>query len=116
MVQSMAADSLVRFLNPWKYRREQREATLAALRERDGDCCRRCRRPIRFDLPQGRDLAARFEEVIPGIDGEALANLCLTHGRCNVSGQDHTSEVAERLRPQREAELFAKARDRRRAA
>jgi hypothetical protein len=112
----MIADSLVRFLNPWKYRREQREAELAALRQRDGDACRRCRRPIRFDRPQGHDLAARFEEVVPGIGAERVANLCLTHVRCNAGGHDNTSEIAERLRPQREAELFAKARERRRAA
>jgi hypothetical protein len=112
----MSAGSLVRLLNPWKHRREQREAKLAALRNRDGDDCRRCRRPIRFDRPHGHDLAARFEEVVPGLKAEGVANLCLTHERCNVSGQDHTSEIAERLRPQREAELFAKARERRRAA
>lgn len=107
---------LTRFLNPWKYRREQQAAQLAELRERDGDACRRCRRPIRFDLPQGHDQGVRFETIVPGAGVESLANLCLTHGRCNVGGQDHTFTVAERLRPQREADLFAKARERRRAA
>ena len=112
----MAAATLSRLLNPWKYQRELREATLAALRERDGDACRRCRRRIRFELPQGHDLAARFEEIVPGVETEGVANLCLTHGRCNVGGQDHTSEIAERLRPLREAELLVRARERRRAA
>ena len=114
----MAGLSLSRFLNPWKYRREQLEARVAALRERDGDACRRCRRPIRFDLPIGHDQGVRFEEIVTGAeaDADSLANLCLTHGRCNVAGLDHTDEVFERLRPQREAELFVKAREKRRAA
>ena len=88
------------------------------LRERDGDDCRRCRRPIRFDLPTGHDLGVKVEEIVPGA-GTAVAvvgNLCLTHGRCNVSGRDHTEMVMERLRPEREAELFVKARSKRKAA
>ena len=108
--------SLTRFLNPWKHRREQVRARVALLRERDGDCCRRCRRPIRFDLPVGHDQGARLVPVVTGAEAESIANLCLTHGRCNVAGLDHSAEVAERLRPRREAELFSKARDKRRAA
>jgi len=113
----MAGFSLMRFLNPWKHKREAERARVAALRERDGDACRRCRRPIRFELPFGHDQGARIEAVLCGVEGEAesLANLCLTHGKCNVSGLDHTGEVIERLRPQREAELFAKAREKRAA-
>jgi hypothetical protein len=37
--------------------------------------------------------------------------LYLTHGRCNVPGRDHTGEALKRLRPLREAELFAKGRE-----
>jgi nitrate/TMAO reductase-like tetraheme cytochrome c subunit len=106
--------SIASLLNPWKFRRELREQRLAELRQRDGENCRRCRRPIRFDLPAGHDLAARIEEIVPGTD--CLDNLCLTHGRCNVKGGDDTMTVRERLRPKREAELFTKARKRRRAA
>ena len=108
----------MRFLNPWAHKREAERARIAALRQRDGDCCRRCRRPIRFELPQGHDQGARIEAILCGVEEaeESLANLCLTHGKCNVSGLDHTDEVFERLRPQREAELFAKARERRHAA
>jgi len=113
----MAGFSLTRFINPWKYRREERRRRVEALRQRDGDDCRRCRRPIRFDLAEGHDLGVRFEQIVSGAEAEAdsLANLCLTHGRCNVSGQDHTAEVSARLRPKREAELFTKARERRAA-
>ena len=111
----MAASSLTRFLNPWKHRREQLQARLAVLRQRDGDACRRCRRPIRFELPIGHDQGARIETFASGATAEDVANLCLTHGRCNVAGLDHSAEVAERLRPQREAELFAKAREKRAA-
>jgi hypothetical protein len=114
----MPSLSLIRLLNPWKYRREELRRRVEALRQRDGDTCRRCRRPIRFDRPIGHDLGARIEDVVSGgaLGPESIANLCLTHGRCNAGGQDHTDEVFERLRPQREAELFAKARDKRKAA
>jgi hypothetical protein len=109
---------ILRYLNPWKFRRQQREQRLAALRSRDGDNCTRCRRPIRFELPPGHDLGARLEQVLPASAGgsDAIDNFCLTHGRCNVAGQDHTEEVMKRLRPQREAELFVKARKKRKAA
>ena len=108
---------LTRFLNPWRFRREQRERTLSALRERDGDTCRRCRRPIRFDLPMGHDQGATIEPIQPGTAAdEPVDNLCLTHGRCNAKPGDHTSAVRERLRPKREAELFSKARRKRNAA
>ena len=107
----------MRFLNPWKFKREALRARVEVLRQRDGDACRRCRRPIRFELPVGHDQGARIEAILCGVEEEAenLANLCLTHGKCNVSGQDHTGEVIERLRPRREAELFAKAREKRAA-
>lgn len=114
----MPGPSLMRFINPWKYRRDEQARRVDALRARDGDCCRRCRRPIRFDLPIGHDLGLKFEEILAGVEPTAdpLANQCLTHGRCNVPGQDHTGAVFERLRPVREAELFAKARSKRKAA
>ena len=110
----MQSPSLVRFLRPWKHRRDQQAQQLLALRSRDGDDCRRCRRPIRFDLPAGHELGFRFEKIVAGV--ESFDNLCLTHGRCNAKGQDHTGEVLERLRPTREAELFSKARKKREAA
>jgi len=44
-------------------------------------------------------MAPRLEERTPR-NGPArpLDNLCLTHGRCNAQGQDHTEEVNDRLR------------------
>ena len=101
-----------RYLNPWKYRREQREAErVRALRLRDGDHCARCRRPMRFDLAAGHDAGAHVEQVVPMADGdEDLNNLRLTHRRCNASGIDHTDEVTERIRRRNEAELFARSR------
>ena len=110
--------SIVSYLNPWAFRREQREQRLAALRQRDGDNCRRCRRPIRFDLPPGHDQGVKIERMrdTPPGKAEALDNLCLTHGRCNARAGDDTFAVRERLRPGREAELFTKARKKRRAA
>ena len=109
---------IFKYLNPWGFRREQQAQRLLAVRERDGDACRRCRRPIRFDLPDGHDLGFRLERVLPESAGgtDALDNLCLTHGRCNAKSGDDTVEVLERLRPKREAELFVKNRKKRKAA
>ena len=106
---------IARYLNPWGFRREQ-QARLLALRQRDGEECRRCRRPIRFDLPAGHDLGVRIEPIVPGKANGELDNFCLTHGRCNANAGDDTGEVLKRLRPKREAELFVKARKKRKAA
>ena len=112
------SSSVVRYLNPFKYRREQeRERRIAALRSRDGDHCRRCRRALRFDLPDGHDQAPSVEPVLSAANDQrsTLDDLCLTHARCNASGTDHTLEVTERIRRKAEAELFTKSRKRRRA-
>ena len=107
--------SIARFVSPWKYRREQEEAArVRALRQRDGDECRRCRRSMRFDLPTGHDQAAWVQPILYGAvsEEESLDNLCLTHRRCNVASADNTDEVTERIRRKQEAELFSKARKR----
>ena len=110
----MPAKSIVKYLAPWRFKRQQ-EQRLLALRQRDGDDCRRCRRPMRFDLPNGHDLGAKVERVLanPGGNARALDNLCLTHTRCNAGMVDHTTEVVERIRRKNEAELFAKPRRKR---
>jgi hypothetical protein len=111
----MSNASIIRFVNPWKFKREQEElARVLALRARDGDACRRCRRPVRFDLTSGHDMGPRIETIGEAAEG-LLDNLCLTHRRCNGEGADHTREVTERVRRKNEAELFANARSRRRA-
>ena len=109
---------IARYVTPCKYQRERREAErVRALKLRDGDACARCRRPIRFDLPAGSDQGARIEEIVPTAAGAKpdLANLRLTHRRCNASGIDHTEEVTERIRRKNEAELFARSKKRKRA-
>ncbi|MFL6754487.1 MAG: HNH endonuclease [Sphingomicrobium sp.] len=111
----MSRIMIARYVNPWKYKREQAEAErMSALRARDGDNCARCRRPMRFDLPAGYDQGAAVEEVVPNADGSAedLGNLRLCHRRCNASGVDHTDEVSERMRRRNEAALFANHRKR----
>ena len=103
---------IARYLNPWKFRRERDELQrIAALRTRDGDECRRCRRPMRFDLKSGQDLGPRIETIAPG-RMEALDGLCLTHVRCNPQGANNTAEVTDRVRRKNEAELFANSRKR----
>ena len=107
------SSSVVRYLNPFKYRREQeRERRIAALRSRDGDHCRRCRRPMRFDLPPGRDQAPKTEQLVATLNGRPaeMQHLYLCHTRCNAPGADHTGEVTERVRRKNEADLFGKHR------
>jgi hypothetical protein len=109
----MSRTIILRYVNPWKFRRQQEAERLRALRNRDGDDCRRCRRAIRFDLTDGHDLGAKVEQILPGT--EELDNLCLTHRRCNPEAVDVTREVQERVRRKSEAELFSASRKRRRA-
>ena len=108
--------SVVRYLNPWRLKREREAARVAALRARDGEACARCRRPMRFDLPAGHDQGVKVEPIVPGARTDALEQLRLCHPRCNASGMDHTDEVTERVRRKNEAALFAKARKRRKKA
>jgi hypothetical protein len=108
----MAGGSIVEYLNPW--RREKARQRLEAVRHRDGDNCRRCRRPMRFDLPTGHDEAPKLEQMLPGGEAAALDNLCLCHTRCNAASVDSTAEVLERL--QLKATEESKARKRRKPA
>ena len=108
----MSLSTIARYVNPWKFRREQEELQrIAALRSRDGDECRRCRRPMRFDLKPGQDLGPKVETIAPG-GTEAFEGLCLTHVRCNPQGANNTAEVTDRVRRKNEAELFANSRKR----
>ncbi|HLO20267.1 MAG TPA: hypothetical protein VK192_07225 [Sphingomicrobium sp.] len=111
----MSRSIIAKYVTPWKYRREQAEQQrVAALRQRDGENCRRCRRPIRFDLPGGHDKAPLVETIFSAANAEpeALDSLCLTHVRCNAAGEDHTDEVTERIRRRSEAELLSRSRKR----
>lgn len=114
----MSRSTLAKYLSPWSFRRDKEHASrVEALRQRDGETCRRCRRPIRFDLPRGHERAPTIESIGPQPEGEpqSFDNLCLTHGRCNAEPADMTLEVRERVRRKSEAELFASAREKRRA-
>lgn len=106
----MSRAIIAKYVTPWKFRREQKERRIAALRERDGEDCRRCRRPIRFDLTPGHDKGPKIELAAQIDDGESIDNVFLCHGRCNSAGADNTDEVTERVRRRSEAQLFAKAR------
>jgi 5-methylcytosine-specific restriction endonuclease McrA len=116
--ERMSGGTIIKFVNPWKFRRDQAEQRVTALRHRDGDNCRRCKRPLRFDLPDGHDLRARIEAIVPKTAGgsEELDNLCLTHGRCNGQAGDDTADVQERVRLKSEAALFEASRKKRRRA
>lgn len=114
----MSRSVLIKYVNPWKFRRDQREERVTELRHRDGDNCRRCKRPMRFDLQDGHDLMPKIEQIVSKSAGgtEAIDNLCLTHVRCNAKHGCDTAEVKERARIKNEAALFAKAKKKRRSA
>ena len=112
----MPLDSIARYLTPWTRKRERAAERVRTLRSRDGDQCARCRRPLRFDLPDSHDQAPKIEPRPTTPGGDALAGLCLTHTRCNAGKIDHTGDVAERIRRKAEAELFTKARGRKKKA
>jgi hypothetical protein len=100
--------TLAKYLNPWKFKREEaaRRQRTAELRQRDGDHCQRCRWPLRFDLPDGHDQGPRFHQL------ETASAECLVHVRCNAAGADNTAEVTERVRRKNEAALFSNNRKR----
>jgi hypothetical protein len=111
----MSRAILSRYVTPWKFRREQNAQRVRALRVRDGDDCRRCRRPMRFDLPEGHHLGVKVEQMVAepvGGHEETLDNLCLTHRRCIAEAADNTREVQERIRMKNEAALLSRSRKR----
>ena len=113
MDEAMTRSFIARYVSPWVLRRDKVEQQrVAALRQRDGENCRRCRRPLHFDLPRGHDKAPTVEEILPAGSREAAAleNLCLCHTRCNAAGTDHTDEVTERIRRKGEAQLLSSKR------
>jgi len=95
----MTRGSIVRFLNP-RSRRDELRQQVEALRRRDGETCRRCRRPLRFDLPSEHGLAPTVQPIGPAAIGRetSLDELCLCHGRCNADAGDATAVVQERVR------------------
>ena len=111
----MSSASIIRFVNPWKFKREQEElARVQALRTRDGDALPPLP-PSGALRPHQRPRHGPAVEAIRRRARRSLDNLCLTHRRCNGESADHTREVQERVRRKNEAELFANARSRRRA-
>ena len=98
------------------FKRDKQQLRLAELRRRDGDDCRRCRRPLRFELPKGHDQAPTILPIGPGPKGGGeVDHLCLCHVRCNAATVDNTEEVQERMRRKAE-EAAAAVAPKRRAA
>ena len=110
---------LAKYVSPWTLRRDrEQQQRIAAIRQRDGEDCRRCRRPIRFDLPDGHDKGPRVLNIEsnPAVEPVAIEALCLCHVRCNSAGADNTDEVTERMRRKSEAALLPKSRKARKRA
>lgn len=99
---------IVKLLNPWRARREEMQRRVDELRKRDGDTCRRCRRPMQFDLPSGNDSAPALIDL--GDGSGAVDDLCLCHTRCNAETVDNTVEVQERMKLRLETEAAAQRR------
>jgi hypothetical protein len=98
------------------FKRDKQQLRIAELRRRDGDNCRRCRRPLRFDLPTGHDQAPTFLPMgPPSKDGGEADHLCLCHTRCNAATVDNTEEVQERMRRKAEEAAAAAVAPKRRA-
>jgi hypothetical protein len=115
----MSRSFLARYVSPWTLRKDkEQQQRIAAIRNRDGENCRRCRRPMAFDLPAGHERGPKIERIAGSANGEveAIEDLCLCHVRCNSAGEDHTDEVQERLRRKAEAALLPKSRKARRRA
>ena len=111
--------AIARFMTPWTLKRDRQRQRFAELRQRDGDNCRRCRRPIRFELAAGNDQAPMLEQIGPRSKdpSRALEAFCLCHVRCNGVTVDNTAQVQERLRLKAEqAAAEAAATPKRRAA
>ena len=111
----MPRKSIAKYLNPWMFERERKKQRFDALRQRDGDNCWRCRRPMDFALPRDHDHAPTIEHLHAKSNGGTmeLDNICLCHRRCNRLMGDATVEVKERMRAREQlgAEL-AKTRKR----
>jgi hypothetical protein len=112
----MTGGSIVRYLKTWAFKRQEQQRRLNELRRRDGDNCRRCRRPLRFDLPEGHDRAPTVQAILSDGAASALDNLCLCHTRCNAELGDNTAEVRERVQRRQEAAMWKPKRKRSRAA
>jgi|SRR4051812_4894403 hypothetical protein len=113
MPAGMTRSFIAKYVSPWALRKDkQLLQRVAALRQRDGDNCRRCRRPIRFDLTRGHDRGPTIQRI--AIDAvaepERLEELCLCHLRCHAAGADNTDEVTERIRRKSEAALLSSSR------
>ena len=96
----MGRKNIVRYLNPWMFRRDKKQQRFAQLRQRDGVKCWRCYRPMRFDLPREHDQAPTIEHKLARSRGgtAALDNLVLCHRYCNRLMGDNTPEAKERMR------------------
>ncbi|HEU4499642.1 MAG TPA: HNH endonuclease signature motif containing protein, partial [Sphingomicrobium sp.] len=74
-----------RFLPHWLRRHLERKAARDAVRQRDGDNCWQCHRPMRFGPPFNVGKAATIEHRLALAHGGTwdLDNLVLCHLGCN---------------------------------
>lgn|SRR5688572_28362233 len=88
------------FMPGWWHRKQERKATAAFVRSRDGDLCWYCAKPMRFGPPFNMGKAATVEHVLPTSKGGTWSrdNLRLCHVGCNRQLADKEPEQKERMR------------------
>jgi hypothetical protein len=96
----MGRKNLKRFLPWWMKKHLKKRAKIAEIRQRDGDNCWRCHRPMRFGPPYNVGKSATVELKLPkALDGtSALENIVLCHVGCNRHLGANTPEQKQRMR------------------
>jgi len=96
----MTVRKIAKYLNPWMFKREKDRQRFAKVRERDGDNCWRCHRPMNFTEPRDKAKSATVEHVQPRALGgtSALENLVLCHAGCNRHLGANIPEQKQRMR------------------
>ena len=99
----MSRKSVVKYLNPWMFRREKERRKFARVRERDGDNCWRCGHPMDFTEPRNGKRSATIEhKLAKALGGTShLDNLVLCHVGCNRHLGANPPEQKERMRLKR---------------
>ena len=101
----MSYNRIVKYLNPWMFKREKERQRFAKVREKNGDNCWRCHHPMNFSEPRNKRRSATVKHLLARASGETsrLDNLVLCHSGCNqhLAANSPEQKVRMRLRPKR---------------
>lgn len=95
----MSRKSIVKYLNPWMFKRETQRARIARLRAAYGDRCWQCGNPMSFSMLATRRRAT-IEHLLPRSRGgtSAWENVRLCHVGCNRHLGVHPPEHKLKMR------------------